>query len=397
MKILVLNCGSSSIKYKLLNMEDNSTLASGAMEKVGLKGAFLNHQTGDRDKVKLEGEVLDHQVGIEYILGVLADPEIGCISSFGDIDAVGHRVVHGGEVFKGSVIVNDEVIAQMEKCIELAPLHNPPNLKGISAIAALMPKTPQVGVFDTAFHQTMPGHAYMYGIPKSLYEKYKVRRYGFHGTSHRFVSQRVCDTLGLDYSKTKVINCHLGNGASICAIDGGKSVDTSMGFTPVEGLLMGTRAGDLDIGAVTFIMDKEKIGTESATTLFNKHSGMLGICGVSSDMRDIEDAAEKGNADATLAIEIFRYRIKKYIGSYIAAMGGCDVITFTGGIGENSIIERAGICKDMEFLGIEIDQDKNNVRGEDAVISTKDSRITVAVVPTDEEYTIAQETLMLVK
>ncbi|MDA3853777.1 MAG: acetate kinase [Bacteroidales bacterium] len=398
MKILVLNCGSSSIKYKFLNLDTVETLASGAMEKVGMKGSFLKHEKADGEKITLEGEVLDHQVGIEFILGVLLSEKHGCLKTLSDIDAVGHRVVHGGEEFKGSVLIDAAVIAQMEKCIDLAPLHNPPNLKGIYAIGALIPNTPQVGVFDTAFHQTMPDYAYMYGIPKSLYNKYKVRRYGFHGTSHRFVSEHVCDFLGLDYSKTKVINCHLGNGASICAIDGGKSIDTSMGFTPVEGLLMGTRAGDLDIGAVTYIMEKEKISAATANTLFNKHSGLLGVSGVSSDLRDIEEAAlNQGHEDALLALTIFRYRIKKYIGAYIAAMGGCDVLTFTGGIGENSIIEREALCKDMDFLGIDLDITKNNVRAKDALISTQDSRIKICVIPTDEELMIADETFRLIK
>lgn len=394
----MLNCGSSSIKYKLLNMANNSTIASGAMEKIGLKGSFLQHQNEGHEKVRLEGEVLDHQKGIEYIIGVMIDPKIGCIASLEEIDAVGHRVVHGGEEFKGSVIIDKTVIDKIEECIDLAPLHNPPNLKGIYAVEALLPNKPQVGVFDTAFHQTMPKSAFMYGIPKTLYKKHKIRRYGFHGTSHSYVSQHVCDFLGLDYSKTRVINCHLGNGASICAIDGGKSVDTSMGFTPVEGLLMGTRAGDLDIGAVTYIMDKENVSIESANTLFNKHSGILGISGVSSDLRDIEDAAlNNGHEDAMLALEIFRARIKKYIGAYIANMGGCDVLTFTGGIGENSIIEREALCKDMDFLGVTLDLEKNNIRAKDALISSDDSRIKVCVIPTDEEYMIAKETYQLVK
>jgi len=399
MKILVLNCGSSSIKYKFLNLATNKILASGAMEKVGLKGAFLKHENADGEKVKLEGEVLDHQVGIEFILGVLLSEKHGCLKTLNEIDAVGHRVVHGGELFNSSVLINEEVIAQMEKCIDLAPLHNPPNLKGIYAIEALIPNAPQVGVFDTAFHQTMPKHAFMYGIPKSLYNKYKVRRYGFHGTSHRFVSEHACEFLGLDYNKTKVINCHLGNGSSLCAIDGGISVDTSMGFTPVEGLLMGTRAGDLDIGAVTYIMEKEKINTESANTLFNKHSGILGVSGVSSDVREVEDAAfNHDNEDALLAIQIFRYRVKKYIGAYIAAMGGCDVLTFTGGVGENSFIERTALCENMEFLGIELDPAKNDaVRGDDIVISKDSSRIKVCVIPTDEELMIAEETYNLIK
>ncbi len=398
MKILVLNCGSSSIKYKFLNLETNEVLASGGMEKIGLKGSFLKHQTAGCDKVKIDGEVLDHQVGIEYILGVLQSEEHGCMKSLDEIDAVGHRVVHGGEVFKGSVLINDEVIAEMEKCIDLAPLHNPPNLKGIAAISALIPNVPQVGVFDTAFHQTMPKYAYMYGIPKSLYEKYKVRRYGFHGTSHRYVYQHACEFLGLDPNKAKIVNCHLGNGSSLCAIDGGKSVDTSMGFTPVEGMLMGTRAGDLDIGAVTYIMEKEGLSAEATSTLFNKHSGLLGVSGVSSDAREIEDAAFKeGNEDALLALQMFRYRVKKYIGSYIAVMGGCDVITFTGGIGENSDIDRAAICDNLEFLGIKIDPSKNDgVRGKDAIISTDDSKVKVCIIPTDEELMIAKETNRIV-
>ena len=398
MKILVLNCGSSSIKYKLLDMSNNTSIASGAMEKIGLKGSFLTHQNYSQDKIRLEGEVLDHQVGIEYIIGVMTDPKIGCIKSLDEIDAVGHRVVHGGEEFKGSVIINNDVIAKMMECIELAPLHNPSNLKGIHAVAAHMPNKPQVGVFDTAFHQTMPASSYMYGIPKSLYDKYKIRRYGFHGTSHRYVSKHACDFLGLDYNKTRVINCHLGNGSSICAINNGESIDTSMGFTPVEGLLMGTRAGDLDIGAVTYIMEKEQIGAESANILFNKHSGLLGISGVSSDLRDIEEAGmNQGNENAMLALEIFRNRIKKYIGSYIALMNGCDVLTFTGGIGENSIIERNAICENLSFLGIELDKEKNNVRAVDALISTENSRIKVCIIPTDEEYMIAEETYNLVK
>jgi len=397
MKILVLNCGSSSIKYKLLDMTNTSTIASGVMEKIGLKGAFLKHENAGQEKIKLEGEVLDHDLGIEYIMGVMLDPKIGCIASLDEIDAIGHRVVHGGEAFKGSVLIDKDVIAQIEKCIDLAPLHNPPNLKGIYAVSALMPDKPQVGVFDTAFHQTMPPHAYMYGIPKRLYEKYKVRRYGFHGTSHRYVSQHVCQFLGLDYHKTRIVNCHLGNGGSICAIDHGKSVDTSMGFTPVEGLLMGTRAGDLDIGAVTYIMDKEKIDIKTTMTLFNKHSGLLGISGISSDAREVEYAAyNEGNEDALLALKIFQYRVKKYIASYMAAMGGCDVITFTGGIGENSDKDREAICKDMEFMGIKLDKAKNDgQRGKDAIISADDSPVKICVIPTEEELTIANQTALV--
>lgn len=399
MKILVLNCGSSSIKYQLYNQNqaDWAVMAKGGVEKVGLKGSFLKHEKENGEKVLLEGEILDHQTGIDYILGVLMSERHGCIKSLDEIDAVGHRVVHGGEEFNSSVFITPDVIRKMEECIELAPLHNPPNLKGIYAVQQLMPHVPQVGVFDTAFHQTMPKHAYMYAIPYSLYKKYGIRRYGFHGTSHRYVSKRACEILGLDYNKAKIISCHLGNGASIAAIQNGHSVDTSMGFTPLEGLIMGTRAGDLDLGAVTFIMDKEMIGTRSASVLFNKHSGMLGITGISSDMREIEAAANQGNAMAQLGLEMYDYRIKKYIGSYIAAMGGADVLVFTGGIGENGCTTREGICRNLEFLGIDFDEKANDgLRGKEAVISKPDSRITVLVVPTNEELVIAEDTKIIV-
>jgi acetate kinase len=400
MKILVLNCGSSSIKYQLYDEKspDWRVMGKGVVEKIGLKGSFLKHQKENGDKVLLEGEILDHQTGIDYILGVLVSPKHGCIADLNDIDAVGHRVVHGGEEFNSSVFISPEMIRKMEECIELAPLHNPPNLKGIEAIQQLLPHVPQVGVFDTAFHQTMPKHAYMYGIPYSLYKKYGIRRYGFHGTSHRFVSKRACEILGVDYNKMKIISCHLGNGASIAAIKNGQSVDTSMGFTPLEGLIMGTRAGDLDLGAVTYIMDKELIGTRSASILFNKHSGMLGVTGISSDMREIEEAALSGDTMAQLGLEMYDYRIKKYVGSYIAAMGGVDILIFTGGIGENGDITRSGVCKDMEFLGIELDENVNKgLRGKEMVISKKDSRITVMVVPTNEELVIAQDTKVIVE
>ena len=399
MKILVLNCGSSSIKYQLFNMEDQLVLAKGVVEKIGMQGSFLKHEKESGDKVKFEGEILDHKIGIEYVLGVLTSQKHGCIAGLEEINAVGHRVVHGGEAFKGSVFINDEVINEMERCVELAPLHNPPNLKGIYAMQALLPNVPQVGVFDTAFHQTMPQHAYMYGIPYALYTKYGIRRYGFHGTSHRYVSHRAAELLGLDGNDSKIISCHLGNGASVCAVRNGESVDTSMGFTPVEGLIMGTRSGDIDLGAVTFIMDKEKIGTKSASTLFNKHAGMLGISGVSSDARDIEIAAlENGNERAQLAMQMYDYRIRKYIGSYAAAMGGVDALVFTGGIGENADITRAGVCKDLEFLGIEIDENLNNgLRGKEQVISKEGSRVKVIVVPTNEELMIALDTESIVK
>ena len=399
MKILVLNCGSSSIKYQLFNMADQLVLAKGVVEKIGMQGSFLKHEKESGDKVKFEGEILDHKIGIEYVLGVLTSQKHGCITGLEEIEAVGHRVVHGGEAFKGSVFINDEVIQEMENCVELAPLHNPPNLKGIYAMQALLPDVPQVGVFDTAFHQTMPQHAYMYGIPYALYTKYGIRRYGFHGTSHRYVARRAAEILGLDQENSKIISCHLGNGASVCAVKNGESVDTSMGFTPVEGLIMGTRSGDIDLGAVTFIMDKEKIGTKSASTLFNKHAGMLGISGVSSDARDIEIAAlENGNERAQLAMKMYDYRIRKYIGSYAAAMGGVDALVFTGGIGENADITRAGVCEDLEFLGIELDENLNNgLRGKEQLISKEGSKVKVVVVPTNEELMIAIDTETIVK
>ncbi|MCT4643747.1 MAG: acetate kinase [Carboxylicivirga sp.] len=400
MKILVLNCGSSSIKYQLFNMSEGDwgVLAAGVVEKIGLKGSFLKHQKEGNEKVLLEGEILDHQTGIDYILGVLVSERHGCIKSLEEIDAVGHRVVHGGEEFNSSVFITNDVVRKMEECIDLAPLHNPPNLKGIEAITQLLPSVPQCGVFDTAFHQTMPKEAYMYAIPQSLYKKYGIRRYGFHGTSHRYVSKRACEILGVDYNSQKIISCHLGNGASICAIKDGESVDTSMGFTPLEGLVMGTRAGDLDLGAVTYIMDKELIGTRSASVLFNKHSGMLGLTGISSDMREIESAAAEGHDGAQLGLKIYDYRIKKYIGSYAAAMGGVDIVVFTGGIGENGDDTRAGVCEGLEFLGVEVDPKINKgLRGKEQVISPEANKVRVMVVPTNEELVIAQDTKEIVE
>jgi acetate kinase len=400
MKILVLNCGSSSIKYQLFNMNDSQwdVMAKGGVEKVGLKGSFLKHEKASGEKVLLEGEILDHQIGIDYILGVLISEKHGCIKDLDEIDAVGHRVVHGGEMFNSSVFITDEVIKKMEECIELAPLHNPPNLKGIQAISTLLPDVPQVGVFDTAFHQTMPKHAFMYAIPQSLYKEYGIRRYGFHGTSHRYVSHRACELLDCDYNTQRIVSCHLGNGASIAAIKNGQSVDTSMGFTPIEGLMMGTRCGDLDVGAVTFIMEKEKIGTRSASILFNKHSGMLGVTNISSDMREIEEAYEKGDENARLGLEMYCYRIKKYIGSYAAAMGGIDILLFTGGIGENADLIRSKVCENLDFLGIKINESKNkNLRGQEMDISSSGSRVKVMVVPTNEELVIAQDTKEIVE
>lgn len=396
MKILVLNCGSSSVKYKLLDMTSKEVLGSGGVEKIGMKGSFLKHTKQNGEKVILEGEVLEHQLAIEYILGVLTSTKHGCIKNMEEIDAVGHRVVHGGEKFNSSVVITDEVIRNIEACIEIAPLHNPPNLAGIFAISDLLPQIPQVAVFDTAFHQTMPEHAYKYGIPYSLYKKYGIRRYGFHGTSHRYVSRRACEFLGLDYNKTKIITAHIGNGGSITAIENGKSVDTSMGFTPVEGLMMGTRSGDVDLGVVTYLMEKEMISTSAATTLFNKHSGVLGVSGISSDMRDIEKAISEGNQRAKLALGMYEYRIKKYIGSYAAVLNGFDVLVFTGGVGENQTVTRERICNGLSYLGIEIDPEINKIRGEEILLSTPNSSIKVVVIPTDEEYLIASDTMELV-
>lgn len=373
-------------------------MAKGGVEKIGLKGSFLKHEKSSGEKVLLEGEILDHETGIDYILGIMTSERHGCITDLEEIDAVGHRVVHGGETFNSSVFITDEVISKMVDCIDLAPLHNPPNLKGIKAISSLLPSVPQVGVFDTAFHQTMPKHAYMYAIPFSLYKKYGVRRYGFHGTSHRYVSKRACEILNVDYKAQRIISCHLGNGASIAAIKNGQSIDTSMGFTPLEGLMMGTRCGDLDVGAVTYIMDKELIGTQSASVLFNKHSGMLGVTGVSSDMREIEDAMKLNDPMAELGMQMYNYRIKKYIGSYVAAMGGVDILIFTGGIGENGEFTRAGVCEDMDYMGIELDESKNiGARGKEKDISKDGAKVRVMVVPTNEELVIAQDTKEIVE
>ncbi len=397
MKILVLNCGSSSIKYQFYSIDNSVILAKGIVEKIGMKGSFLKHEKESGQKVLFEGEILDHKIGIEYILGVLSSAKHGCIASLGEISAVGHRVVHGGEEFSGSVLITDEVVKALEKFIDLAPLHNPPNLKGIYALKNLVPDIPQVAVFDTAFHHTIPKHAYMYAIPYSLYKKYGIRRYGFHGTSHKYVSNRACEIVGVPKEEVKIITCHLGNGASACAIKFGQSIDTSMGFTPVEGLIMGTRSGDIDMGAVTYLMDKEKIGTKSASTLFNKHSGLLGITGVSSDLREILESAEQNDERSLLAIKMFNYRIKKFIGSYAAAMGGLDILVFTGGIGENSQLTRLGACEELEFLGIELDQELNKeIKGKEGVISKSNSRVKVMVVPTNEELMIAIDTQNIV-
>ena len=398
MKILVLNCGSSSIKYQLFTMTTHTVIAKGGIEKLGMKGSFLKHVRQDGQVIVFEGEIMDHKIGIEYILGVLTSEKYGCLKSLQELDSIGHRVVHGGERFNASVLLTEDVLAEVNKCIDIAPLHNPPNLKGIRAMEELIPGIPQVGVFDTAFHQTMEPKAYMYGIPYSLYTKYGIRRYGFHGTSHRYVTKRACELLGVDYQTQKIISCHLGNGASVAAVKNGKSIDTSMGFTPIEGLIMGTRCGDLDVGVVQYIMEKEEIGIKTANTLFNKHAGMLGITGISSDMREIEMAAKNnGDERARLALDMYNYKVKKYIGSYIAALGGLDILIMTGGIGENSDSTREGICTDLDFLGITLDQQQNKGFRSEGIISTPDSKVKIMVIPTDEELVIALDTEEIVK
>lgn len=396
MKILVLNCGSSSIKYALYNMDDKSVMTSGGAERVGLDGAFVKVKLPNGEKKTVMHDIPEHTEGVKFIFSLLTDPEIGVIKDLNEIDAVGHRMVHGGEKFNKSVVLTDEVLKTFEECIDLAPLHNPANLKGVKAVSELMPGLPQVGVFDTAFHQTMLAHSYLYAIPYELYEKYGVRRYGFHGTSHRYVSKRVCDFLGVNPADKKVITCHIGNGGSIAAVDGGKCVDTSMGLTPLEGLMMGTRSGDIDGGAITFLEKKLGLDADGMSNLLNKKSGVLGITGISSDMREIESANDEGNERAKLALDMYSYRIKKYVGAYAAAMGGCDIIVFTAGVGENQASMREDVCRNMEYMGVKLDVEKNKtIRGEEAIISTPDSKVTVCVIPTDEELMIATDTMNL--
>ena len=397
MKILVLNCGSSSIKYALYNMDDKSVMTSGGAERVGMEGAFVKVKLANGDKKKIMHDIPEHTEGVKFIFSLLTDPEIGVIKDLNEIDAVGHRMVHGGEKFNKSVILNKEVMETFEACIDLAPLHNPANLKGVNAVSELMPNLPQVGVFDTAFHQSMPQKAFMYAIPYNLYKQYGVRRYGFHGTSHRYVSQRVCEFLGVSPIGKRIITCHIGNGGSIAAVVDGKCVDTSMGLTPLEGLMMGTRSGDIDGGAITFLAKKLDLDADGVSNLLNKQSGVLGITGESSDMRDVENAAAEGNARAILALDMYFYRIKKYIGAYAAAMGGVDIIVFTAGVGENQASMREEVCKNMEFLGVKFDKEKNKTRGEEAIISADDSKVTVCVIPTDEELMIATDTMNLLK
>ena len=393
MKILVLNCGSSSIKYKLFNMDDKSVIAQGGIEKIGLKGSFLKLTLPNGEKKILEKDIPEHTVGVDFILQTLVSPEYGAIKSLDEINAVGHRMVHGGEKFSESVLLTKEVLDAFIACNDLAPLHNPANLKGVHAIDAILPNVPQIGVFDTAFHQTMPDYAYMYAVPYELYTKYGVRRYGFHGTSHRYVSKRACEFLGIPAEGTRMITCHIGNGGSVTAIKDGKCVDTSMGLTPLEGLMMGTRSGDIDAGAVTFIMEKEGLDATGVSNLLNKKSGVRGVSGVSSDMGELEDAVAAGNPRAILADKMYFYRIKKYVGAYAAALGGVDVIVFTGGVGENQLNCRTDVCEGLEFMGVKVDPERNKVRGQEALISTDDSKVKVVVIPTDEELMIASDTM----
>ncbi len=394
MKILVLNCGSSSIKYQFIDTEQKIALAKGLVDRIGMTGAVLSHKRYNDDEIKIVGEILDHTIAVEYVLGVMLSKNHGVIEQKSDIEAVGHRVVHGGETFSDSVLINDEVMKVLHDNIELAPLHNPANIKGIQAVSRTLPDTPQVGVFDTAFHVKMPPKAYLYGIPYELYKKYKIRRYGFHGTSHLYVSQMAARALGKPIEDLKIVTAHLGNGCSMSAVNHGKSIDTTMGFTPLEGLLMGTRSGDLDPSLILYIMSKEGLTLGEAATLLNKHSGLIGISGESSDMREILAAMKDDQKRSKYAFDIFCYKIKKYLGAYAAAMGGLDAFVFTGGIGENSPEVRAEVCKDLEFLGIEIDELKNEEKRE--TISTDNSRVKVLRIPTNEELVIALDTAKIV-
>lgn len=398
MKVLVINCGSSSLKYQLIDMETESPLAQGLVERIGIEGSILTQKVEGRDKYIIQQPMNDHKDAIKYVLDALVDAENGVISSMDEISSVGHRVVHAGEKYASSVVINDDVMAALEECVKLAPLHNPPNIIGINACKALMPNTPMVGVFDTAFHQTMPEEAYLYALPYELYKNYGIRRYGFHGTSHKYVATLAAETMDRDIKDLKIITCHLGNGASVTAVKNGVSVDTSMGFTPLEGLVMGTRCGDIDPAIVTFLMDELKMNSKEINDLMNKKSGVYGVSGVSSDFRDIETAAMKeDNKRAQIALKLFCYKVKKYIGAYAAAMGGVDAVVFTAGLGENSANERANICEGLEFLGIKIDNEKNNVRGKLSDIGSADSKVKVFLIPTNEELMIARDTKELLK
>ena len=395
MKVLVVNCGSSSLKYQLIDSETEKALAVGLCERIGIDGR-LNHTPAGGEKVVINDPLPNHEVAIQSVLAALTDANYGVIKSLDEIGAVGHRVVHGGEKFASSVVINDEVIAAIEECNDLAPLHNPANLIGINACKTIMPGVPMVAVFDTAFHQTMPKEAYLYGLPFEYYDKYKIRRYGFHGTSHSFVSKRAIDVAGLDPKNSKVIVCHLGNGASISAVKNGESVDTSMGLTPLEGLIMGTRSGDIDPAIIEFIAHKENKSIDDIMTILNKKSGVQGMSGVSSDFRDLQKAADEGNEHAKEAIAVFAYRVAKYVGAYTAAMNGVDAIAFTAGLGENDKVVRKTVCGYLEYLGITLDEEENAKRGFENIITTKDSKVKVLVIPTNEELAIARETVALV-
>lgn len=397
MNILVLNCGSSSVKYKLIEIKANKVLAEGGIEKIGLPDAFIKFKFGN-EKIQQDLDINDHVGAIKSILDNLTSKEYGCIKDFKEIDAVGHRVVHGGEKFNKSVLINDEVIAKIKECYGIAPLHNPVNMAGIDAINEVLPEVPQVGVFDTAFHQTMPAKSYMYALPYKYYAEDGVRRYGFHGTSHRYVSQRVCEFLGVEPKGKKIITCHVGNGGSITAVKDGKSIDTSMGLTPTEGLMMGTRCGDVDPGALIFLMDKHNLSSKDMLNMVNKESGLAGVSGVSSDMREITAAAKQGNEKAILSLEMYEQRITKYIGAFAAEMGGVDIIVFTGGVGEHQSSTRANVCNPLRFMGVEIDDAANDANnGDEGIISTPNSAVKVVVIPTDEEYMIAKDTEAIIE
>lgn len=397
MNILVINCGSSSLKYQLIDSESEKVLAKGLCERIGIDGSAITHQPAGGDKVTTKVPMPDHTEAVKYVIEKLTDPVVGVVKSLDEIGAVGHRIVHGGEKFASSVVIDDEVLKAVEECNDLAPLHNPANLIGINSCKKIMPGVPMVAVFDTAFHQTMPKKAYLYGLPYEYYENYKIRRYGFHGTSHDFVSNRVAEILGKKREDLKIIVCHLGNGASVSAVKNGQCVDTSMGLTPLEGLIMGTRSGDLDPAIISFIAQKEKLSAEEVINICNKKSGVLGLSdGLSSDFRDLGNAAEEGNEKAKIALETWSYRVAKYVGAYVAAMNGVDVIAFTAGVGENNFMAREMVCEYLGYLGVTIDKEANKIRGEEITISTPDSKTTVMVVPTNEELAIARETLRLV-
>lgn len=397
MKILVINCGSSSLKYQLINMDNEKVMAKGLAERIGMEGSVLTHRVEGRDKVVIEQKMQDHRAAVRLVLDALVNKDYGVISDMSEISAVGHRVVHGGEKYSKSVLITPEVMKTLNECSQIAPLHNPPNIIGINACRAHMGDIPMVVVFDTAFHQTMPDYAYMYAIPYEFYEKYKIRRYGFHGTSHKYVSKAAASMMGKPIEDLKIITCHLGNGASVTAVKNGKSVDTSMGFTPLAGLEMGTRSGDLDPAIVSYLVSEAGYTAEEVNNILNKKSGLLGLSGISSDSRDLEDVAASGNKRAQLALNVFYYRVKKYIGAYAAAMGGVDAIVFTAGIGENSSMARQNVCKGLEFLGIKIDSERNNARGKAAEISAADSKVKVFLIPTNEELAIARETKEIVE